>query len=235
MFSEIDAATDRLLADCTALTDRQAAEPSLLPQWSRGHVLNHLALQAPALERLLDWARTGVETPQYPDRRERDRAIEDGAARPAAALVEAVGAAAARLRGVMAAMPQDAWQAAIRPITGEVCTAERVRLIRLRELEVHHVDLDLGYGFHDIPAPALDLILADVAGTLARRADMPRLLLRDPDGRTIHRFGPGGPDGSAATVTVTASRADALAWLSGRAVPAALACPAGLPRLPRWI
>ena len=228
MLSEIAAATDRLTSGCASLTDDQARRPSLLPGWSRGHVLNHLALQAPALERLLDWARTGTETLQYPNRAERDRAIEDGAARPAAVLVEAVNTAAHQLRRAMEAMPQAAWRATVRPITGEVCPAERVQLIRLRELEVHHVDLGLGYGFNDIPRPVLDLILADVAGSLAQRADMPDLLLRDPEGRTVHRFGAGGP-------TLTMSRADALAWLSGRAVPPSFAHSADLPRIPNWI
>ena len=78
-FGVIAAATDRLLAQVAELDDKDIAAPSRLPGWTRGHVLSHLARQAPALERLLEWARTGVETPQYPSRRARDAEIEAGA------------------------------------------------------------------------------------------------------------------------------------------------------------
>jgi uncharacterized damage-inducible protein DinB len=40
------AATDRVLATATTLSDAEAREPSLLPGWSRGHVLTHIARNA---------------------------------------------------------------------------------------------------------------------------------------------------------------------------------------------
>src|SRR6266567_8535421 len=73
-------ATDRLLATAAGLTDRQAREPSLLPGWSRGHVLVHLARNADGLRNLLIWARTGVVTPQYPSQQARDDASRRGRA-----------------------------------------------------------------------------------------------------------------------------------------------------------
>jgi maleylpyruvate isomerase len=59
------AATGRLLATATALGDAQAREPSLLPGWTRGHVLSHIARNADGMVNLLNWARTGTETPMY--------------------------------------------------------------------------------------------------------------------------------------------------------------------------
>ena len=47
------AATTRLLATATAISDTQAREPSLLPGWSRGHVLTHIARNADGLGNLL--------------------------------------------------------------------------------------------------------------------------------------------------------------------------------------
>jgi len=82
--SRIAESTGRLLATAAELTDDQAREPSLLPGWSRGHVLTHLARNADGLRNLLIWARTGVVTPQYPSGQARDAAIEPGAGRPAA-------------------------------------------------------------------------------------------------------------------------------------------------------
>ena len=52
------AATERLLATATALGDAQVREASLLPGWTRGHVLTHLARNADGMINLLSWART---------------------------------------------------------------------------------------------------------------------------------------------------------------------------------
>lgn len=53
-------ATDGLIAGVGGLTDAGARGSSLLPGWSRGHVLTHLARNAEGGVRLLGWARTGV-------------------------------------------------------------------------------------------------------------------------------------------------------------------------------
>jgi uncharacterized protein (TIGR03083 family) len=82
----IQEATGRLAATAAALTDGQARESSLLPGWSRGHVLTHVARNADGLRNLLIWARTGVETLQYSSRGAREAAIEEGAGRAAAEL-----------------------------------------------------------------------------------------------------------------------------------------------------
>ncbi|MFD0885995.1 maleylpyruvate isomerase N-terminal domain-containing protein, partial [Streptosporangium algeriense] len=81
--AELAASNDRLLATAAKLSDADVAGGSRLPGWSRGHVLTHLARNADSLVNLLAWARTGVETPQYPDPRRRDLDIEGGAGRPA--------------------------------------------------------------------------------------------------------------------------------------------------------
>ena len=78
----IEDATDRLLASASALSDEQIGEPSLLPGWSRGHVLTHIARNADGLGNLLTWAQTGVETPQYASLGDRAAQIEAGAAGP---------------------------------------------------------------------------------------------------------------------------------------------------------
>jgi maleylpyruvate isomerase len=62
---QLAAATGRLLATVATLGDAQAREPSLLPGWTRGHVLSHIARNADGLGNLLRWARTGTEIPMY--------------------------------------------------------------------------------------------------------------------------------------------------------------------------
>jgi len=84
---QIDAATERLLLTADRFNDDQVRAPSLLPDWSRGHVLTHLARNADGGRRLLRWARTGVETAEYPSLAARAEEIEAGAGRSAAELV----------------------------------------------------------------------------------------------------------------------------------------------------
>jgi maleylpyruvate isomerase len=83
MLATVGTAADILAHSVADLDDRQAAAPSGLPGWTRGHVLSHVARNADALVDLLTWARTGVEAPMYPSREVRDRDIEGGAGRPA--------------------------------------------------------------------------------------------------------------------------------------------------------
>lgn len=119
----------------------------------------------------------------------------------------------------------------IRPITGETCTARRVLVIRLREIEVHHLDLAAGYAFADIPAEAAGVILNDVSAYLDGLGTAPPVELRDPDGAVTARFG--GPARERRTVTGTT--AAALGWLTGRTRGQGLAAAGGLPELPGWI
>lgn len=227
----LDEAHQRLLARCALLSDTGVAEPSKLPGWTKGHVLNHLARQAPALERLLTWAATGVETPQYSSRQERDKEIEEGADRSAADLVGDFVRTAERLRKAITQLPDVAWEARVRPITGETCTPRRILVIRIRELEVHHIDLALGYTFADMPSPALRIVLADVSSHLRGTGAVPAFEMRDPNGELLTSFGDSDTGGR----TVTGPAADALGWLTGRTRGRGLSCPQGLPELPGWI
>src|SRR5256714_5797907 len=112
------AATGRLLATATALSDAQAREPSLLPGWTRGHVLTHIARNADGLRNLLVWARTGVVTPQYPNPQAREAGIAAGARRPAGALAEDVEQSAAAFAAEAARVPARAREVPVHGING---------------------------------------------------------------------------------------------------------------------
>ncbi|WP_017594964.1 maleylpyruvate isomerase family mycothiol-dependent enzyme [Nocardiopsis potens] len=227
-FRQVVRATDRARERIGALTDEDVRAPSLLPGWSRGHVLSHLARQAEGLGRLLEWARTGVENPQYPDRASRDAEIEAGAHRPAAELAADVAATAQELNRAFAELPAPAWSAEVRPFSGGPSTPERILVFRLRELAVHLVDLDVGTGFADLPGDECETLLGDLAAYYRRHPDTPAMLLRDDSGAEAARFGSGGAE-------VTGSRADLLAWLTGRSPGTGLTAAPALPALPPWI
>src|ERR1017187_7981403 len=80
----LGAATARLLATSAGFTDAQVREPSLLPGWTRGHVLSHVARNADSLGNLLRGAATGAQIPMYASTQARDADIEAGAGRGAA-------------------------------------------------------------------------------------------------------------------------------------------------------
>ncbi len=154
------AATDRLLDTLTGLDDRTARGPSLLPGWSVGHVLTHLARNADGMVRLVDWAETGVPTPMYASVESREADIEAGAGRPAAELVDDVRSAGARLSAAfdrLLTLPgagQDRlvlFGAQPAGTTPDVPASE-LPWARLREVSIHHVDLGLtGFGPEDWP------------------------------------------------------------------------------------
>ena len=70
-------ATNRLVRAVDALQADDLAAPSLLPAWSRAHVVAHLALNAEGLERVLTGLRQGERRTMYDSPEARDSDIED--------------------------------------------------------------------------------------------------------------------------------------------------------------
>jgi maleylpyruvate isomerase len=137
------------------LTDEQARGDSLLPGWTRGHVLTHLARGADGDRRCAEGAARDEVLAKYPDGMEgRAADIEAGAGRPAPALLADLDAAQRGLVDAWHALPDDAWDRLGDTPTGlrsmiEIVTSRR------RELLVHLVDLDIGVDPRDLPADYL--------------------------------------------------------------------------------
>lgn len=73
-------------------------------------MLTHLARNAEGGTRLLEWARTGMPGYQYESLEARAAAIEQGAGRPAAALVADVRSSADGFSAAAEGMPAQAWR-----------------------------------------------------------------------------------------------------------------------------
>jgi maleylpyruvate isomerase len=228
--TRLEAATQRLLRTAAALTDEQAREPSLLPGWSRGHVLTHLARNADALSNLLVWARTGVVTPMYATPDERDENIEAGAGRPAAVLLADLTDSASGFAAETNRLSGAEWAAEVKGPGGKTDAAWYVLWRRLSEAEIHHVDVGAGYRPADWPAEfAAQRLVMTVSDF--KRPDCPRVTLRADDSAAEYEIGTG--DGRA-PLKITGPTRQVLAWLIGRSDGADLvADPAGpLPALP---
>ena len=149
---QIDFATQRLLGTARIIDEADLQAASLLPGWSRGHVLAHLARGADALRNLMIGVRTGQPRPAYASPEARAAGIEQGATQPRAALVDDVAAAAMAFRTVSRQLPDEAWQAEVTGVPGlDPFPAPELLVRRLVEVELHHCDLGAGYTPADWP------------------------------------------------------------------------------------
>ncbi len=232
---EIETATAHLLETVEGFSDSDVHAPSLLPGWTRGHVLTHLARSADGLRNLLIWARTGVETPMYTSRRDRDADIEAGAGRSAAELLADVRDSAKRFADDVRTMPQQAWSVPVRGLTGPEFPASDMLWRRLQEVEVHHVDLAARYTPAHWPADFTSRALGRCLEYFSQKPDCPAFHLYADD--TGRRFTLGDPQATAGACTVSGPERALLAWLIGRSTGDGLGIePQGpLLQLPAWI
>ena len=217
---------DRRLLDTVArLTDADVRRPSELPGWSVGHVVSHLARNADALVNLCDWALTGVRTPAYVSAEAREADIEAGAARPIAVQVFDIEAAEARLLERFDNLPAEAWQAEVSWPSGTTRDATQIVVARLNEVEVHHVDLGLGYGFDDIPPESRDVLLTYVTNSWPDDFDV---VLRSSDTQWSSPVRPAGAR------IISGGSAALLGWVLGRTDGDTLTTDGTMPVAPAW-
>jgi maleylpyruvate isomerase len=228
------AATARLSAAVAELDDLAVRGPSLLPGWTRGHVITHLARNADALVNLLSWARTGVESPMYASRADRDAAIEEGAKRGYLLLAEDLDAACARFAEAAKNLPDTAWSARLSHASGATIVASSIPWLRMREVWFHLVDLDVGVGFEDVPDELLEELIDDVVRQYDGRDDVPALTVETtlPDGRQRSWLVASNADSRPESPAVSGPGPALLAWLTGRSTGSGLT--GVLPDLPRW-
>lgn len=160
----------RLHRTLAGMAADDARRPSLLPGWTVGHVLTHLARNADSFVRLLEAAAQGEVADQYAggnDQRAAD--IEAGAGRPLPELVDDVVTAAARLEQTWEATTEDVWRAGRGRMASGVWPVSELPFRRWREVEIHHVDLGLGYGPEDWPDDYVEAELARALPDLSGR------------------------------------------------------------------
>jgi maleylpyruvate isomerase len=218
-------ATQRLVRTVDALTDEELAEPSLLPGWTRAHVVAHLALNAEALAGVLRGVVDGEDVPMYLSQEERDADIEKLAGEEPSALRDRFLAGATLFRDAVTAVPEDGWAGEFRRLASGGPIIPRIEIpgMRHREVEIHHADLAAGYGPRDWPEPFLD----DIFDRVVRdREGGPAMLLRTPDGDVPVSAGDGP--------VVSGSRVDLAWWLLGRGDGTGLRADPELPVLGAW-
>lgn len=223
----LDAVTEQtaaLLRTARALDDVRA--PSLCAGWTRGHVLTHVARNADGLGALVRSAVDGTGETMYASAQGRDADIDAGSDRPADELVDDVERTARTLAELLPRLaPQHAEVRLERTPGRFLVKAKNIPFMRVRELIFHHVDLQGGFGFGDVPPELQRLLLREEVRRLRAADPSPDLTLRTPDGDewTV----------GAGTASVVGDRGALLGWL-GRGLTTGLTGDS-LPRLPEGL
>lgn len=225
------AGTAALMATVAKLADTDFAEPSMLPGWSRAHLIGHLARNAEALTRLATWARTGHETPMYTSSDQRGQEIESSARYPVSKLRAELASTASDLDVALAGLRHAEWQAMVRSALGRSIPAAEIPWMRCREVWLHAVDLGSGGSTTDFPPELVDILIDDVTDTLSKKGGCPCATLTATNRGLTWRLGPGDAEHD-----VSGAAAELAAWLTGRSSGASLSAqPYGLPRVPNWL
>ncbi len=224
---------DRTLA---TLPDSHFLGASLLPNWTRRHVVAHVAFNAQALCRLVEWAATGVEKQMYESSEAREAQIEEGAELTTGELRSLSRESAEALDAAWRGLSDRAWNAHVSMAKGPSFRATHTIWLRTREVWLHAVDLDSGASFADFPRSLTERLLFDVVSTWrSRRAEesIPNFVLHPIDHSVP--IAVGDRNGSDA-ITLRGTAVDLTRWATGRSTLGISAgVGAAVPTPPRWM
>ncbi|MGO1885945.1 MAG: maleylpyruvate isomerase family mycothiol-dependent enzyme [Citricoccus sp.] len=221
--SRLERETAMLLATVESLSEDELAAPSHCEGWSRADVVAHLASNARALMRMVDWAVTGEEQAAYSSPEARAEDIARIAALPRKELI-------ADLSDASQAFAEHSGR-----LAGEI-RAEEVRIgaspipatslvaLRISEVVVHHADLETAWTIEEAdPDSLLNAVEAAVRAMRVRKAPGMTLVTEERDEWVIG-------DGS---LKVDSDREGLLAWLA-RGDSEGVEADGPLPQLPAW-
>lgn len=226
----------KLVADAIAGLHEAAFEGRAgLPDWTRKHLVAHLAANAEALGNLVHWAATGERTPMYASTEQRNADIEAGSQKSGSELAEWFARSAARLDAVMDDLTETQWDAKVVTAQGRTVPTSETPWMRAREVMVHAVDLETGVAFDDLPADFLAALCDDIIGKRSAAAGTPAagpalgVEASDTGGRWVLA-------GTGTAAVVIGTLAAVTSYLSGRGA-GGVAAPErpDVPALPAWL
>lgn len=225
LMASIDAAYERLFDTLDSFDDDAWRASSLLPGWTRAHVVAHLNDNANRFAAAVEGVARGSVGPVYASDEARDGAIEEGAREPGEELLAESGESQKRWHSVFRGLDEKALATEVErvPDSPRRFRVADMPLMREREIELHHCDLDAGYGPEAWPREFVGRLLTDLLANMGQRADL-TLVATDTGER--HDLGDGGPE-----VRGTAAR---LAWWLARQDPSRLEADGEVPDLGPW-
>ncbi len=221
LLAELHKAADVAASTAAKLGDEDVSAPSALPDWTRGHVLAHLAGICNAMARQLEYAARGETIELYDGGYEgRTKAIELAAGHPAAQHLEDLRTALDRAITAFDSLPdasaaqggsgdgsegtRTGWHAPIAYRGGVVLDGG---LALWRELTIHTSDLATGRGPETWSRPFCEHLFEFLAARI-----------RPEDKVVLQPLGlpPLSIGGGARTTVVNGMITDIAAWLAGR-------------------
>jgi len=223
----LDISSHSFIRTVDALTEEDLAAPSLLPGWTRAHVVAHVALNGLSLAAAIRGLVHDNPTPMYASDEQRESDIEELARTGPSELRERQLVATTEFADAVALVHEAHWAGWIERLPGgPAWPMVSVVATRRRELEIHHVDLAMSFTRAEWPddflVELLDAVSEDHSACGPFRVHATDL------GRDWSIGGVGGP-------TVMGTGADLGWWLTGRGRGDGLRSDAGqLPALGPW-
>jgi maleylpyruvate isomerase len=219
----------RLVRTVDSLADDEWSRPSVLPGWSRTHVIAHLALNAEGLAGALDDLRHGRPAAMYASNESRDSDIDELAAATPPEIRSRLFAAGEQLREMLAVLSDDDWTGSIERVPGgPTFPVMALPSTRRREVEIHHADLGCDYRHTDWPRDFRVELLDAVTADQAANPDTDDFKVSATDLGMTWRVGADEP-------VVAGAAADLGWWLVGRGSGDGLSTASGvLPRIGAW-
>jgi maleylpyruvate isomerase len=231
-------ASMRVVRTVDGLRDEEWSAPSLLPAWTRAHVVAHLALNAEGIARALrgvvaDESDGDALEPHtmYDSDEKRDSDIDELARAEPSEIRARLLAGSTLLHEAIEAIPGDRWDTRVeRTPGGRPIRAAAFPGMRLRELEVHHVDLDAGYTPSQWSTAFAEHLLDAMTRRLSHEAPFE---IKPLDSKRTWVIGSG--ESEYPVPVVTGPAADLGWWLTGREAPETLSSSRGeLPSIEGW-
>jgi maleylpyruvate isomerase len=210
------AAHARLHAIAERMTDDLARRDTLLPGWTVGHLLTHLARNADSHRGMVEAAQRGEIIPQYPGGpAQRNADIERGSGRPASELVADLKSGDANLERAWSTTDERVWVSGLGLRRYGPATIAEFVFLRWREVEIHLVDLNLpelgSPDWDGLSTAYIDVELQELSRGLAARVPESTTIILAPGDRPSRAFGKGE---DRAVIAATPGRI--LAWLMSR-------------------
>lgn len=208
-------ASQRLVRTIDGLSEEQWSGDSLLPGWSRAHVAAHLALNALALEGVLNGVAANNPVPMYASQEARNQEIDDLAeAGPEQVRFQTLRSVSCFTTAAEEFPQGKADDPVERVPGGSTFPAGAALEMRWREVEFHHADLGAGYSPNDWPqAFAVAAITALTSPEVAPRSWTSSFRVLARDAAQSWQI---GDDNGQPLITVTGAAADLAWWLAGR-------------------
>ena len=227
MVELLDAGTRRLVRTVDGMSDEQWGEPSLLPGWSRAHVVAHLTLNAEALAGALEGVHEGRSVPMYASDSARDADIASLGSSSRPALRDRFLASTTVLGEWVEELADNLADRVVErtPGSSRRFLAGEVGWMRTREVEIHHADLGLSYAAAHWP---VDFVVRLLDGRAADH-DGPGFTAHATDLDRSWTFGSGGGP------TVSGPGSALAWWVTGRGAGEGLTSDDGrVPRMEPW-